>query len=555
MKRVIVFIALTVFFYSCKQHIGQCSYPKEFATLDSLSIFDTTTKVKLISIISEEDDAVSRLDYELLLNNVSLKRFENNKLNEEVYADLYQRALNSACDHTIIEASQQLANYYHVQKKIKESMPYYFRAYRLYKVKTSQEIPQKFRYLYEIGAAFFSYGNYSSSQEFLKEALQYPYYDYGMVAGTLNTLGLSYRAIEKYDSAIYYFRKGHDLAVQKGNKEWQSIYEINEASVEYKLKNYSTALELFRRYLENPKTRNDILSNAETALYIAKIKLEQGTPDSAFYYLCKAQQLSVYSNDRSLKFKQDLFRTFYNFYRITRNTKEFLKYADSCEKITDTLSKILSAQSVMKAQQIMDKEYYTQSYENEIEKHRLVRNFSVLVCIALGIIVFLLIRNIKNTQRQNRFQKLQMQREIQQAEKKLTEFTANLEDKNRMIEQLESLRLEQDIKKNEEERFALIRELEQSVLLTDEQWTNFAQTFEQVYGNFLLRMRTNYPNLRQSDIRIISLMKLNLSNKAMAGMLGVTSDAIRMSKHRIRKKLELPENTELEQFIQNLASN
>ena len=68
-------------------------------------------------------------------------------------------------------------------------------------------------------------------------------------------------------------------------------------------------------------------------------------------------------------------------------------------------------------------------------------------------------------------------------------------------------------------------------------------------------MRTNYPNLRQSDIRIISLMKLNLSNKAMAGMLGVTSDAIRMSKHRIRKKLELPENTELEQFIQNLASN
>jgi len=45
------------------------------------------------------------------------------------------------------------------------------------------------------------------------------------------------------------------------------------------------------------------------------------------------------------------------------------------------------------------------------------------------------------------------------------------------------------------------------------------------------------------------LMKLNLSRKEIAEMLGVSTDTVRKTRQRIQHKIELPEDQQLEDIV------
>ena len=53
---------------------------------------------------------------------------------------------------------------------------------------------------------------------------------------------------------------------------------------------------------------------------------------------------------------------------------------------------------------------------------------------------------------------------------------------------------------------------------------------------------TEFPELTVSNIRILMLQKLNFSNNETAELLGVTTDAIKKSKQRLKKKLGTKSN-------------
>lgn len=50
----------------------------------------------------------------------------------------------------------------------------------------------------------------------------------------------------------------------------------------------------------------------------------------------------------------------------------------------------------------------------------------------------------------------------------------------------------------------------------------------------------------------MALAKLQLTNKEMSGILGVSPDSIRMMRHRLRKKLNLDEDGSLEEMINSI---
>jgi DNA-binding CsgD family transcriptional regulator len=53
-------------------------------------------------------------------------------------------------------------------------------------------------------------------------------------------------------------------------------------------------------------------------------------------------------------------------------------------------------------------------------------------------------------------------------------------------------------------------------------------------------------------MRLLILTKLNLSSREMAHMLGISADAIRKSRYRLRKKLNLEEENGIEVLIQEI---
>ena len=95
----------------------------------------------------------------------------------------------------------------------------------------------------------------------------------------------------------------------------------------------------------------------------------------------------------------------------------------------------------------------------------------------------------------------------------------------------------------------LLQQLQQSTLITSEAWDQFTALFEKVHAGYLHRLRQKLPGLTPSETRFMALAKLNLNNKEMAASLGIGSNAVRNTWFRLRKKLGLPEEHSLEEFV------
>ena len=96
----------------------------------------------------------------------------------------------------------------------------------------------------------------------------------------------------------------------------------------------------------------------------------------------------------------------------------------------------------------------------------------------------------------------------------------------------------------------IIFQLQQSTILTEEDWQNFKILFEQVHSGFLTQLKEKYPQLSPAEIRFLSLAKLNFSRKEMSSALGVSTQSIHTNWYRIRKKLDLSEAYTVDKLIE-----
>jgi len=83
-------------------------------------------------------------------------------------------------------------------------------------------------------------------------------------------------------------------------------------------------------------------------------------------------------------------------------------------------------------------------------------------------------------------------------------------------------------------------------------WEEFKLRFTDVNKNFYEKLNSAYPNLSQTDQKICALIKLNLSSKDMARLLGISTKSVHTTRHRLRKKMGLERSDNLEELIASL---
>lgn len=91
------------------------------------------------------------------------------------------------------------------------------------------------------------------------------------------------------------------------------------------------------------------------------------------------------------------------------------------------------------------------------------------------------------------------------------------------------------------------------ILTADEElsndWQQFEQYFDQVYSNFLKRLRENYPKLTPKDYRLCAYLRMNLSTKEIAPLMNISVRGVEIARYRLRKKLELDKQDNLIEFM------
>jgi len=88
----------------------------------------------------------------------------------------------------------------------------------------------------------------------------------------------------------------------------------------------------------------------------------------------------------------------------------------------------------------------------------------------------------------------------------------------------------------------------------DDDWHRFALYFDQVHNNFLSTLKSKFPLLSATDLKLCAYIRLNLSSKEIAQILNISLKGVEVSRYRIRKKLSLPTETNLYEFLLTITN-
>jgi DNA-binding CsgD family transcriptional regulator len=144
-------------------------------------------------------------------------------------------------------------------------------------------------------------------------------------------------------------------------------------------------------------------------------------------------------------------------------------------------------------------------------------------------------------------QKLAAEEASTVAREQLDLFTAHIIEKNDMIDKLQDqLKLQHQ---------SIHDELITQTILTDEDWTRFKSLFEKARPGFFEHLQSIAPGITPAELRLAALLQLKLDTKNIAAMQGISPDAVRKSKSRLRQRLNITVEDGLEAFIHAISIN
>ena len=145
-----------------------------------------------------------------------------------------------------------------------------------------------------------------------------------------------------------------------------------------------------------------------------------------------------------------------------------------------------------------------------------------------------------------------MQGELEHVNKLLAATTMNLVVKNEFIESIkEELKEVKQKGKTAETKLALekvVKEIDISLRLRQD-WEQFEYHFDKAHGDFLSRLRDEYPDLSPNEQKLCAFLRLNLNTKDIANLLSISLRGVEVARYRLRKKLALTKGQNLSKFI------
>lgn len=80
-------------------------------------------------------------------------------------------------------------------------------------------------------------------------------------------------------------------------------------------------------------------------------------------------------------------------------------------------------------------------------------------------------------------------------------------------------------------------------------WDHFELHFNEIHNDFIKRLKEEFSTLTTRDIRLCAYLRMNLSSKEIAPLLGISYRGVESLRYRIRKKLTLDVHDNLTEFI------
>ncbi|GAA0712055.1 hypothetical protein GCM10009430_02090 [Aquimarina litoralis] len=91
-----------------------------------------------------------------------------------------------------------------------------------------------------------------------------------------------------------------------------------------------------------------------------------------------------------------------------------------------------------------------------------------------------------------------------------------------------------------------------STKLEDQKALLLKKELAEYHTEFINKLSSQFPNLTKTDIEICSFIKIGLSRKEISNLRNTSLDAVKSSRFRLKKKLNLSQNDSLDEYIRSL---
>ncbi|MCF8337751.1 MAG: tetratricopeptide repeat protein [Bacteroidales bacterium] len=488
----------------------------------------------------------------------------------------------------IANSLRGLANVYQKLNYNDSAVTYNLRALNLLKNRDDKESTRsKSGILMNLGISLLESGDTTRGLRYYKKAenLYRERGDQQNLARLYHNYGNIFQSRNKPDTALKYFRKAVRLKKEHHleRKLGSSLYSIAKLYTEKNQTNKAKAYYL--QAINMSSAVGDVKNHIFSLSYLIRLHLDQNALDSASFYIQKLKEKK--SDLRSNPHKEVYYRTLAKYHEKTGSHKKALETYKKYKTFHDTIRNtemIQTTQELEKKYQATRKEKENIRLKNEViqQEHEKARQRAYLVISLIGIVslmivVFLLVKLLRTRSRAVERQKKLRETEKEKAHLEIKEYEQRVSSEKE-IRRLREEKYQKDLEiKNRElaasamqisNKNKLLEEIQQisqstqgdeinkkvSRLLStnysnEEEWEQLMMHFEKVHPGFFDKLRNKFSDLTDYDLRLAAYLKINLNSKEIAQVLNITPSAVKKSRQRLRKKMDLPGEIDFAEYF------
>ncbi len=443
--------------------------------------------------------------------------------------------------------------YYHfTYREVKEAFPFFLQANGLkanVNLKHVPLVPLHYGFI----ANFYSYiGNQAQAISYLQSAIPYTEELSRKRIDMVNAIAVYMERDSLLDDAYHYYKEALHIANLAKDSVWIGIISGNIAEQEMNKGNFDQAITLVKQNIALSSKYNELLDAMRANLTLASLYIKQKKWILAKDAVLESQKF-MEEKPYFLPYQMNSFKYLAEISAGLGQANQELLYLNKYVLLRDSLAKKENNAELQKIYWEWEAEKFNLAIQEEQDKRNQIKRgyqfVGILLIFGFVIVVLLIHRSrskimlrstlLEKEQLRLSYEKQLVDHELAILKNSLEEFTATLKQNDLTIRQLRNEIEEADQNPEYQQQISdNLNELLESHIMTDDRWIRFKHVFERVYPDYLAQKKLANPKLSENDLRLLALLKLDLSNRSMSDLLGVSIEGVKKAKQRLKKKLD-----------------
>ena len=148
-----------------------------------------------------------------------------------------------------------------------------------------------------------------------------------------------------------------------------------------------------------------------------------------------------------------------------------------------------------------------------------------------------------------------LQAELASKNRELANSAMTLVYKNELLQKLsdEITKLkDENGKKLSDDQTKKIQKVINDGMNDERDWHLFENSFNEAHESFFKKLKAQHPDLVPNDLKLCAYLRMNMSSKEMSSLLNISLRGVEIRRYRLRKKLEVPHDKNLTEFLMEL---